>query len=158
MTQEEIERIGSFLDSFGTMSLATHGPDGPWAATVFFARDDQLNLYFISNPDSRHIREMHSSNTVAATVNGDHDTWDDIRGVQIAGIAGAVPARQRPATADRYLRKFPKIRRVVEQPLTAVEESIAARFHQSGFHVIRPTMIRLIDNTRGFGHKREFFL
>lgn len=82
--------LGAFLDDFSSLTLATSGPDGAWAAAVFFARDDALNLYFISSPRSRHVRNLQTENVISVTVNGDHDDWSDIRGLQISGLAEAV--------------------------------------------------------------------
>lgn len=156
MTGQELERVGSFLDSLGTMTLATQGPAGPWAATVFFARDEALNLYFVSSAETRHVRDLLAAGAVAVTVNGDHDSWDDIRGLQISGAAEPVPEAQRPDVVERYLGKFAKIRRVVESPANPAERAIAEGFRASPFFRIRPVTIRLIDNTVSFGHRTEW--
>lgn len=156
MTRQEVERVGSFLDSLNTMTLATQGPAGPWAATVFFVRDDALNLYFVSSPETRHVRDLLAAGAVAVTVNGDHDSWDDIRGLQISGTAEPVPEAQRPDVVERYLGKFTKIRRVVEHPASAPERGIAERFMTSAFFRIRPVTIRFIDNTVSFGYRTEW--
>ena len=156
MKDEDRARISDLLDSFGTLTLATHGPAGPWAATVFFARDEALNLYFVSGPETRHVRDLLATGAVAVTVNGVHDSWDDIRGLQISGIAEPVPDAQRPEVVERYLGKFTKIRRAVEHPANAAERLVADRFRASPFFRVRPVAIRLIDNTVSFGHRTEW--
>lgn len=158
MTPEDIRTIGSFLDSFGTMTLATHGPVGPWAASLFFARDEQLNLYFISSMHSNHVKELLAADTVAVTVNADHKEWKDIRGLQIFGTAQHLEQDERSEAEGLYLQKFENMRHVLSAPSTAAERKISEKFLASDFFCIRPKMIRIIDNTKGFGHTEEFIV
>ena len=46
-------RVLALLGEHHVMTLASVGADGPWAAAVFYAHDD-LRLYFLSAPTSRH--------------------------------------------------------------------------------------------------------
>jgi len=156
MTPEEASAIGSFLDSFGTLTLATHGPCGPWAASLFYARDEQLNLYFISSEDSRHARELRADQRVAVTVNTDHSQWAGIRGLQIAATAEPVEAQDRPSVETLYLMKSKELQPLLAAPGSAAEDRIAQKFNASLFFRIRPITIRLIDNTQGFAHAQEF--
>lgn len=158
MSPEETATVGAFLDSYSTLTLATHGPDGPWAATVFFARDAALNLYFISSRTTRHVRDLLANPAVAATVNADLDDWEKIRGLQIAARAEPVTAEERPAATALYLERFPAVARILGAPQGESEGKIAKGFAASDFFCLRPLTIRLVDNTRGFGHKREFRL
>ncbi len=158
MNPEETATVGAFLDSYSTLTLATHGPDGPWAATVFFARDAALNLYFISSRTTRHARDLLANPEVAATVNADLDDWEAIRGLQIAARAEPVAADHRAAATTLYLEKFPAVARILEAPQSGSEVKIAKGFAASDFFCLRPRTIRLVDNTQGFGHKREFRL
>ncbi|MEJ8569675.1 pyridoxamine 5'-phosphate oxidase family protein [Elongatibacter sediminis] len=150
--------LKAFVDAFSTLTLATTGPDGPWAAALFFARDEALNLYFISSPKSRHVRNLGADRRVCVTVNGDHDDWFDIRGLQIDGVAEYIAPAQRDEVAEYYLSRFSDLRRIVSEPGTAAEHKIAAAFQASEFIRVRPQFIRLIDNTRGFGTSIEFVL
>lgn len=158
MTREEFLLLCGFIDGFATLTLATQGPDGPWAASLFFARDARLNLYFISDRNSRHARELVACDTVAVTVNRDHRHWANIRGLQIAGKAKRVPHARRSEAAELYLKKFTDLEAPIRKPRNAEERAIARRFEASDFFFIRPTTIRMIDNAQGFGHSREFVL
>ena len=156
MTPEDFTTIGTFLDSCGTLTLATYGPAGPWAASLFFARDRQLNLYFISSRKSRHVQDLLASGTVAVTVNADHKEWKGIRGLQIYGAAERLDQDERPEAEGLYLQKFTDLRQLLSAPSTAAERMISHEFQASDFYRIRPATIRMIDNTKGFGHIEEF--
>jgi len=158
MTRDEFLLLSEFLDELGTLTLATQGPDGPWAASLFFARDEQLNLYFISDRNSRHARELLECGTVAVTVNDDYRHWAGIRGLQIAGRANRVPRARRSEVAELYLKKFGELEKLIENPGSAEEKIIARRFAASDFFCIRPMTIKMIDNARGFGNSSEFTL
>ena len=65
MNPDDIATVGSFLDSLSTLTLATCGP-----AALFFVRDEEFNLYFISSQRSRHVRDLLTDPNVAVTVTG----------------------------------------------------------------------------------------
>lgn len=158
MNPGDIATVGSFLDSFSTLTLATYGPTGPWAASLFFARDEELNLYFMSSRRTRHVKDLLTEPTVAVTVNEDHNNWTDIRGLQISGTAEVVAENGRADAAELYLQKFSDVRHILSAPSTDAEGKIAESFMASEFIRIRPKTIRMIDNIKGFGHKAEFVL
>jgi uncharacterized protein len=158
MSPEETATVSAFLDSYSTLTLATHGPDGPWAATVFYAHDAGLNLYFISGRTTRHVRDLLANPEVAATVTTDFNDWESIRGLQIAARAERVGKDERYAITELYLKKFPSVAQLQRAPQTESEEKIAKGFAASDFFRLRPQTIRLVDNTQRFGHKVEFTL
>ena len=158
LTPEAAAAVGDFLDSHTTMTLATGGEDGPWAAAVFYARDAEFNLYFISAVSTRHAAHIAHNPKVAATVNRQHDDWFDIRGLQIEGVAGIVPPEEREAVVERYLAKFPTLRPLFASPRDEQEKKIAKACAASPFYRVRPGWIRLIDNTKSFGYSAEYAL
>jgi len=158
MTPDELNAIGQILDSVGTLTLATCDSSVPWATSLFFARDENLNLYFLSGQRTRHIRNLLTSNSVAVTVNADYRTWNSIRGLQIGGTAAVVAQATRSEIVALYLDKFTELRKVVSAPDDVLEQQIAKALAASDFFRIRPKTIRMIDNTKGFGHTSEFLL
>ncbi|MBK9596537.1 MAG: pyridoxamine 5'-phosphate oxidase family protein [Rhodocyclales bacterium] len=90
------------------MTLASVGADGPWAAAVFYAHDD-LRLYFLSAPTSRHARNLAHDARVAATIQRDYDDWPGIRGLQLAGTVLEVLMEAKPACAPLYQSRYPLV-------------------------------------------------
>lgn len=61
-------KIANFPSQRVSVTLATTNPDGaPRAADVYFVSDADLNLYFYSEPASRHTRNIDRDSRVAAT-------------------------------------------------------------------------------------------
>lgn len=150
--------VRALLTAQSTLTLATSGPDGPWAAAVFFASDDDLNLYFVSDPRTRHGRGLVARGRAAGAVHPDCDDWADIRGLQLEGSVCVLDGDARDAALRCYLAKFPRIRSLYEQPRDDGEALIARRLRQASLFRLVPERIRLIDNGRGFGFKAELRL
>ncbi len=159
MTDDLRARILAFLAAHTTLSLATRGPDGaPQAAALFYAHDDDLSLYFLSDPATRHARALAADPRVAATIQDDGQAWQEIQGLQIAGTAAPVEGAAALArAAARYAARFDFLAGLLqgsgEGPLTLVGPLARSRFY-----VLRPRWMRLIDNRARFGHKEELVL
>lgn len=156
MNDDLSDRIRTFLAGHNTMTLATIGPQGePQAAAVFYALDEESNLYFLSSPNSRHSRNLAQEPRVAATVQADGQAWQEIRGLQIQGEAHLVTGVQATARAARiYSKRFDFLTGLLGgagNGPTTLQGPVAS----SRFYVLHPTWMRLIDNTQGFGHREE---
>lgn len=150
--------IGAFLAEHNTLTLATTGDDGPWAAAVFFASDAALNVYFVSDRRTRHGRNIATSGRAAAATHPDCADWADIRGVQMEGRVAILEGDERAAALHRYLDKFPRIRALCERSTSDDDRAIAARLRGATLYRLSPERIRMIDNGRGFGCKDELRL
>jgi uncharacterized protein YhbP (UPF0306 family) len=144
-------RIEAFLRAHHVMSLATAGPEGPWSAAVFYASDG-LALYFLSMPSSRHGRDIEAGGRAAATLHDDTRDWREIRGLQIEGGVARLEGRDRAVAIACYSAKFP----IVADPTASPE--IAAALSKVQWYRLLPNRVRLVDNTRGFGHREELDL
>jgi PPOX class probable F420-dependent enzyme len=142
--QDEIRRkILTLLGDHRVMTVATLRPDGwPQATTVGYAYDG-LTLYFLCGPDSQKAANLARDNRISLTI--DHDTPDvmAITGLSMAAHAKAVDD---PAEADRILRmlmlRYPE--QTVPLPMPKAEDVRVFR--------VTPTVISLIDYSKGFGH------
>ena len=48
------ERVREALVRIDIMALSTIGPDGPWTSPVQYQHNDELELFFMSQPDTKH--------------------------------------------------------------------------------------------------------
>ena len=159
MNQETLRpAIRRMLEAHGTATLATAGPDGPWAAAVFYASDAGLNLYFVTDPGTRHGGNLRNDARVAGAIHADVSNWNDVRGLQLEGTARIVPETERPAALEIYLRRFPNVRRLAQTPANDEERRIGARLGCIPLWRLAPSRIRIIDNREGFGWNRELVL
>ena len=144
------QRIKQFLADHTTLTLATVAADGrPQAAPLFFAETDELALIFISEQKARHSKNIAANNAVAATIYADGQQWQTIRGLQIEGICSPLAGQAAKTARAIYLQKFSFIQQ---------NKLLRVMLNTVTFYQITPGWIRLIDNSRGFGHKEEIRL
>ncbi len=151
------QRLRAFLAEHTTLALATAGADGrPAAAAVFYAADEALNLYFLSEERTEHGRNMLREPGVAGTVQADGQDWRSIRGLQLRGTARPVSTGELPHAVAVYGRRFAFVATLLAgQSGPGVLGGPLAR---ARFWVLRPTWLRLVDNTVRFGYKEELRL
>jgi uncharacterized protein YhbP (UPF0306 family) len=145
------ERVDALLQECSTLTLATGGSDGLWAADVFFAPQGRSLLVFISSPNSRHARNAIASPAVAATVHAESGAdWQAIRGLQIEGDVALIREDELAAAQAAYFRKFP-----FAAGLLKPDEAVQSKTVGTRFYALRVRRMFLVDNRLGFGVRRE---
>jgi uncharacterized protein YhbP (UPF0306 family) len=153
MTREELELIVTgFMDSHTTLTLACSIRDRPWAAAVYYARQD-LELVFFSSPSSRHATVLAENPEAAATIHGSYTGWKEIKGLQMEGkvetLSGAVDRARALAT---YVKRFPFVTEFFSDPLSIGAET-AKKIAKVRLYVFRPEVILYVNNEEGFGKR-----
>ena len=138
------EKILALLDQHRIMTVATLRPDGwPQATTVGYVSEG-LTLYFLCGLDSQKAKNLALDDRLSLTI--DHDTSDLMA---ITGLSMA--ARAQPVTdaaeADKILQMLPS-----KYPAqTSLPMAMPTRDEVRIFRVT-PTVISVLDYTKGFGH------
>ena len=158
MSRRVPDAIRHFIQSHFTLTLATAEGDQPWASALYYVSDGDLNLYFISDPASRHVREGLRSGAVAVAIHGAHQPWGTICGLQMQGRLAAVAPGERKFVESLYFARFTDVAFMIRLPADATQSRIAEKFGSSVFHRITPLRLRYIDNRRGFGTPEEIEL
>ena len=150
-------RIRAFLREHTTLALATVGADGaPAVAAVFYAADDHLRLCFLTEERTEHGRNLLANPRVAGAIHADGQEWRAIRGLQLRGHAEIARGDVLAQALVTYAARFAFV-----APLLAGQSgpaALAGPLARARLWVLRPTWIRLIDNTVSFGHKEELLL
>ncbi|MEO8607799.1 MAG: pyridoxamine 5'-phosphate oxidase family protein [Chloroflexota bacterium] len=149
MTEPDTTQIiRAFLETQSTLALATVKANGdPQIAPVFYVSDDQLNLYWLSTPTSRHSANLSAHSKVSGTIYPSVWQTADIVGVQIEGEAQPIgDDRVREQILNLYLRKF---------QIPAEFDSI---INASTLYILTPRWIRWLDNSVQFNYKAEINL
>ena len=139
MEEEIRKKILTILDEHRIMTIATLRPDGwPQATTVVYANQD-FTIYFICGPESQKAANLAQDDRVSLTI--DHETPDvtEITGLSMAAHAQSVVD---PAEASKALRMLR-----LRYPLLPVPMPEDVRIFR-----ITPTIISVIDYSKGFGH------
>lgn len=128
------ERIVKFIKKHHVLTLATSNSLGePYTANCFYAYDSKRNiLIFTTDDDTRHGREMIERSTVAVNIVLETRIVGRVQGLQICGRA----LRGDDEAKKSYIKRFPY---AMAMPLN--------------LWMVEPSMMKLTDNTLGFGKK-----
>jgi nitroimidazol reductase NimA-like FMN-containing flavoprotein (pyridoxamine 5'-phosphate oxidase superfamily) len=135
-------KILELLDRHRIMTVATNRPDGwPQATTVGYVNDG-LTLYFLCGAASQKAQNLARDTRISLTI--DHDSSDPtaITGLSMAAHAATVDD---PAEATKAWSMMPaKFTEYAALPMPKPEEIRIFR--------VTPTVISVLDYTKGFGH------
>lgn len=141
------QRALAYLDNHNVATLSTHGPEGPWAAAVFYVSEG-FTLMFLSSPHTRHGRNLAADPTVAVAIHEDYAEWRQIKGIQLEGQAELLSGERRDRAIGAYSAKFPLVG-------PAAPTEIAQALERMDWYRIVPSRAYFIDNARGLGHRDE---
>ena len=144
MNEEIRNKIVTLLDKHRVMTIATLRPDGwPQATTVGYVNEG-LNLYFLCGLESQKAVNLARDDRVSLTI--DHDTPQvmEITGLSMAARAQAVADR---AEAEKVLRMLP-----LKYPEQVSLPGPMPTPDQVRIFRVMPTVISVLDYSKGFGH------
>lgn len=144
MNEEVKNNILALLDQHRIMTIATLRPDGwPQATTVGYVNEG-LILYFLCGLDSQKAANLARDDRVSLTI--DHDTPQvmEITGLSMAARAQRVADR---AEAEKVLRMLP-----LKYPEQASMPGPMPTPEQVRIFRVTPTVISVLDYSKGFGH------
>ncbi|MCC7041221.1 MAG: pyridoxamine 5'-phosphate oxidase family protein [Burkholderiales bacterium] len=142
------ERALDYLAQHRVATLATHGPEGPWAAAVFYANAG-FDFIFLSSPGSRHACDLGRKGAAAATIQEDYADWRAIQGVQLGGEVIMLDDVAMEQARTLYALKFP-----IAQLNSDTPAPVAAALSKVRWYRFIAARAYWIDNAAGFG-KRE---
>lgn len=151
------ERILKYLIEHNTISLATVSNAKPHAASVFYVNIG-FELFYVSNPDSRHSTFLAATPDVSGTINEDYHNWLDIKGIQLEGKVSCVGSLvKNPRLVKAYVGKYPNVKDFFVSP-RKLGAAVAKKVSTVRFFKITPSRIFFLDNSLGFGHREELIL
>ena len=128
------ERFIKFIKKHHVLTLATVNGEGmPYVANCFYAFDAKRNLFvFTSDLATRHGAEMAANSSVALSIVLETRIVGRVQGLQVTGRA----LRGDDEARKCYIKRFPY--------------AAAADLE---LWMVEPAMMKLTDNTLGFGKK-----
>ena len=129
------KHVLDFLKEQKQMSLATYG-DFPWIATVYYTFDNDLNIYFLSDPSTLHCRQIAKNNKVAlAITNSNQNINKPKRGLQISGVAEQLSSAEKVTLALKMWKQYLDVR----------DPKLTYKAVKNSMYRIVPKRIKLFD-------------
>ncbi len=114
-----MDLIKNFLKDKYLLSISVIENNKPWSATVNFAEDEKVNLYFLSSKITRHSVALESSPFVSGTIYS-HESEPEGKkeGIQFSGEAARISNPIEITKAYKIFRaKYPKTKLTLEDML-----------------------------------------
>lgn len=108
------------MDSTAFLTLSTTDSGKTWTCSVAFAFDERFNLYFISPPDSRHMKNIEKDNYISVAIYSTRfGVGEAVFGVQMTGKTRIILEEGEAQTAYDcfYGRRYPETRKHPERTL-----------------------------------------
>jgi nitroimidazol reductase NimA-like FMN-containing flavoprotein (pyridoxamine 5'-phosphate oxidase superfamily) len=139
MDPEIRKKMLNVLDQHRVLTIATLRSDGwPQATTVVYANEG-LTIYFVCDPGSQKATNLARDDRVSLTIDHETPQVTEITGLSMAAHAQAVVD---PAEASKALHMLR-----LKYPLLPVPMPDDVRIFR-----VTPTIISVIDYSKGFGH------
>jgi uncharacterized protein len=141
MAKQVAKEVLDFLAEQKTLTLATGGQGGPWAATLTYVNDG-AELFVWTKPSSTTAGRIDEDPTVAFTIDHYSDDWRQTKGIQGRGKCSVVEGEDIAKAADLFGQKYPSLR---PGSTSAVV-----------FYRIDPDDLEYIDNSGGVEEEGDF--
>jgi nitroimidazol reductase NimA-like FMN-containing flavoprotein (pyridoxamine 5'-phosphate oxidase superfamily) len=135
------QKILELLDQHRIMTVATNRPDGwPQATTVGYVNEG-LTLYFLCAPQSQKAQNLARDDRISLTIDHDSSAPMVITGLSMAAHAEPIDDPSEVAKALGMLgAKYPEYAFPMPKP------------GEIRMFRVTPTVISVLDYTKGFGH------
>lgn len=146
--------IEQYLKEARLMQLATSSDNQPWVCSVWFAADENLNIYWFSSTTRRHSQEIMKNQKVAAAIVLPQTPEDQPRGLQLQGVAELLTNQKdiEKAVSVYSAPRYKKRRDVIASnykdrifPQETIKEFMQSKSTPHRFYRIKPALFVLFD-------------
>jgi uncharacterized protein YhbP (UPF0306 family) len=109
MAKEIPGEVQDFLAEQKTLTLATSGDGGPWAATLTYVNDGS-DVYIWTKPSSQTAGHLDQNPTAAFAIDQYSDDWKQTKGIQGRGSCTVVEGEGIAKAADLFGQKYAQLR------------------------------------------------
>jgi uncharacterized protein YhbP (UPF0306 family) len=134
--------VREILEKGYLMSLGTVDEAGIWVSDVIYVHDDNLNLYWMSDPDTRHSRSVRADSRVAGTVTVSGKGEPNF-GIQFAGKAEKIEGPRYDLAVMHFSKRGKSIPREEEDVLQG-----------DSWYMLKPDFVEVIHEPL-FGFKKQ---
>ncbi len=134
--------ITEVLEKGYLISLATIDDGGVWVADVIYVHDEELNIYWMSDPDVRHSQAVLTNSKVAGTITVSGPGENNL-GIQFAGTAEKIEGPRFDLALKHCAKRGKPVPKETEDVLGG-----------DSWYKLKPVMIELIHE-KLFGFEKQ---
>jgi uncharacterized protein YhbP (UPF0306 family) len=141
--------IKQYVKEARVMQLATSANDKPWACTVHYYSDEDLNFYWISTLEREHSKNIAQNPNVSAAILIHEDKPDEqyVIGISLEGTVELIGDHVDEQLGQSYIQKLGR-------PPTLLED-IATGKNPHKFYRLKPSRFVLFDSKNITGNPRR---
>lgn len=124
--------ISSVLDRGYLTTLAIMDEGGVWACDVIYIYDDDLNIYWMSDPDARHSQAIMKRNQIAGTITVSGQGENNL-GIQFSGTAERIEGARYDLTKKHFLKR--------RKPIPHEDVDV---LEGDSWYILKPQLVELI--------------
>ena len=131
--QDAEKSIKQILSSNTLFSMSSINKDNtPWINTAFYSFDENLNLYFLSDPNTIHTKNISDKKTVAVNIFDSHQKpEDEKKGLQLIGECHKINDEKEIFSAIKnYGKKYLSFGNLIKAVNDIAKNKMKARFYK----------------------------
>jgi uncharacterized protein YhbP (UPF0306 family) len=137
------QRVREVLEQTHLMSLGVVDEGGVWVSDVIFVFDDDLNVYWMSDPEARRSRAIEKTGRAAGTITATTKSGEPNFGIQFEGAAEKINGPRHDLAVKHYAKRGKAAPLETDDVLDG-----------DAWYKLTPTKLRLIDETN-FGFEAQ---
>lgn len=144
------ESLFDILKNNTLLSLSTNSNRKSYINTAFYAFDDKLKIYIITDPESNHSKNLVKNQSIAVSIFDSHFRFwkDKLQGVQLSGKGYKTPILQMHNATSCFVKRFPLFKEIVKSPKDFMKKAVKVRLY-----TLEIDRIKLFDEKR-FGEEK----
>lgn len=99
------DRVNKVLEETHLMSLGIHDEKGVWVADVIFIFDENRNIFWMSDPATRHSKSILKNNRVSGTITFSTKSKEKNLGLQFEGLAEKIDGARYDLALKHYTKR-----------------------------------------------------
>ncbi len=141
--EDDIKKlVKEVLEKGYLMSLATIDDGGVWVSDVIYIYDDNLNIYWMSDPNVRHSKAIVKNPQIAGTITVNNPKEDNL-GIQFSGVAQKIEGARFDLAKKHYTKRNKPEPKEIDDMLQG-----------DAWYMLKSEKIELINETL-FGFKKQ---
>lgn len=154
----KFEEIEPYLKDERICVVASCENNQPWAATVFYAYDNDVNIYFLSGLHRRHSKEILNNNRVAVAI-AEHryELGDKVKGIQVEGTCVPLSGVEAAEAFKCFKARFPQVDKLLH--INLLTDEVSSFPTGTAVHRIwklTPTRVKVFDEEKYGSKGKEY--